>query len=156
MEALVCPLALTSFPCCFFRTKLQPDGGLWNSSDTNSRYRRCAPTTQIKAMKQHFNVAENVPGFAKLSPESQAEVQAAFEASRVTDVEYTDVRPDLATSSIPGEIRNVVDYKVELALSGRAGCRHSTCPDKIKKGELRLGFLVEFQGEHCSWMFKHW
>ena len=108
-------------------------------------------------MKAHYEeVPENVVGFANLSPESQAEVRAAFEADRVTNLEYTDVRPDLAHGYLSGEIRDAVAYKVELASTGRAGCRKDGCPTKILKGELRVGFLVDFDGEHQSWKYKHW
>ncbi|KAG4029154.1 hypothetical protein MFRU_017g00900 [Monilinia fructicola] len=49
-------------------------------------------------------------------------------------------------------------YRVELAVSGRAGCNNKECKDagvKILKDELRLGTWVEIN-ERGSWQWKHW
>jgi len=48
---------------------------------------------------------------------------------------------------------------VDVASRGTAGCRYADCPGggaKIAKGELRLGICVPFDGEHSSWVYKHW
>lgn len=95
-----------------------------------------------------------------LSAESQEQVRLAFDEEKVVDVEFKDIRLDLAKSSYQddGEIRNVVGYKVEAASSGRARCRNPVCKDKgvkILKGELRLGFATMWE-EHTSWVYKHW
>ncbi|KAB8296738.1 hypothetical protein EYC80_002158 [Monilinia laxa] len=49
-------------------------------------------------------------------------------------------------------------YRVELAVSGRAGCNNKECKDagiKILKNELRLGTWVEIN-DRGSWQWKHW
>ncbi|MCJ1228059.1 hypothetical protein MMC12_004719 [Toensbergia leucococca] len=49
-------------------------------------------------------------------------------------------------------------YRVELAKSARAGCKNKICQEgqvKIQKGALRLGTLVDIQGNQ-SWSWKHW
>jgi hypothetical protein len=54
---------------------------------------------------------------------------------------------------------NLPSYKVDVATRGTAACRNSDCPEgatKIAKGELRLGISVPFDGEHESWVYKHW
>jgi hypothetical protein len=54
---------------------------------------------------------------------------------------------------------NSCSYKVDIATRGTASCRKSDCPAgavKIAKGELRLGIRVPFDGEHESWVYKHW
>jgi hypothetical protein len=50
-------------------------------------------------------------------------------------------------------------YKVDIATRGTASCRKSDCPMgavKIVKGELRLGISVPYDGDHSSWVYKHW
>ncbi|MCJ1396933.1 hypothetical protein MMC11_000125 [Xylographa trunciseda] len=49
-------------------------------------------------------------------------------------------------------------FRLEYALSGRAGCKATECKKqgiKIDKGELRHGTFLEIQ-EHQSWAWKHW
>ncbi|KAI9810894.1 MAG: hypothetical protein M1827_005753 [Pycnora praestabilis] len=49
-------------------------------------------------------------------------------------------------------------YRIELASSGRSGCRNKECQDKgfkIEKGALRFGTQVEI-AEHQSWHWRHW
>ncbi|RDW66770.1 hypothetical protein BP5796_09519 [Coleophoma crateriformis] len=49
-------------------------------------------------------------------------------------------------------------YRVEVAVSGRAGCKATECKHagiKIEKGELRVGTWVEIGG-HGSWQWRHW
>lgn len=104
---------------------------------------------------------EEVPGFTRLSPEAQEQVRLAFEEEKVPDKEFKGTRVDLAKGGggSYGAIRNVQAYKVEAASTGRAGCHAAACKDngtKILKGELRIGFLVDFDGEHMSWLYKHW
>ncbi|KAH7130375.1 hypothetical protein B0J11DRAFT_602707 [Dendryphion nanum] len=122
------------------------------------RHWKCTPPTQIKGLKTIAgDVPENAPGFVQLSPESQEQVRATFEAERVTDMGFTDVRPDLVTASKSfGDITEATGYKVELASTGRAGCRSPICSEKILKGELRLGIATSWDGEHDTWSYKHW
>ncbi|KAI9669656.1 MAG: hypothetical protein M1831_007352 [Alyxoria varia] len=52
----------------------------------------------------------------------------------------------------------VTSYRVELAKTGRSGCRDTHCQKanvKIEKGDLRFGTLVEIKGQQ-SWFWKHW
>ncbi|KAF3043620.1 hypothetical protein E8E11_008869 [Didymella keratinophila] len=53
------------------------------------------------------------------------------------------------------EIRDVEGYKIDMPVHP-AGCRASECANKIVRGELRVGFLRNFDGEHMSWAYKHW
>ncbi|TQS33002.1 hypothetical protein Golomagni_06669 [Golovinomyces magnicellulatus] len=49
-------------------------------------------------------------------------------------------------------------YRIELAKTGRAGCKDTVCKKeqvKINKGEIRFGSWVEIDG-HGSWSWKHW
>ncbi|QSZ36971.1 hypothetical protein DSL72_009063 [Monilinia vaccinii-corymbosi] len=49
-------------------------------------------------------------------------------------------------------------YRVELAVSGRAGCNNKECKDagvKILKDELRLGTWVMIN-DRGSWQWRHW
>ncbi|ESZ90454.1 hypothetical protein SBOR_9148 [Sclerotinia borealis F-4128] len=51
-----------------------------------------------------------------------------------------------------------MSYRVELAVTGRAGCNNKECKDagiKIQKDELRLGTWVDIH-DHGSWQWKHW
>jgi hypothetical protein len=77
------------------------------------------------------------------------------------DKEFKGIDADLAkvAKRYGGDIVNAEGYKVDIATTGRAGCRKSDCPrgsSKIAKGELRLGISVPFDGEHSSWQYKHW
>lgn len=107
------------------------------------------------------NKPEVVPGFAMLSPEAQEQLRLAFEEEMVLDKDFKGTRADLSKGGggNDGTIRDVQEYKVEAASTGRAGCRAPTCKDnsiKILKGELRVGFLIDFDGEHMTWQYKHW
>jgi hypothetical protein len=133
------------------------------SSDRIDKLRRgCATKAQIEGLKTlSGDDPAAVPGYANLSPESQEQVRLALEEVKVLDKEFKDIRTDLIkfVGGASGEIRNAVDYKVETTATGRAVCRHAACKEqgiKILKGELRLGIATEFQGEHLSWMYKHW
>ncbi|KAK2879461.1 hypothetical protein FQN49_000845 [Arthroderma sp. PD_2] len=49
-------------------------------------------------------------------------------------------------------------YRIELASTGRAGCKNKECQqnkEKILKGELRLGSFVDTE-QFQSWAWKHW
>lgn len=99
------------------------------------------------------------PGYDRLSPESQGQLRLVFEDGRVADKGFKDIRPDLAGSaSMSGggrEIRDADGYKVDMP-ARPAGCRASECANKIVRGELGVGFLRNFDGEHMSWVYKHW
>lgn len=51
------------------------------------------------------------------------------------------------------------DEFTEVSATRRAGCKAKRCKDndvKIQKGELRMGVLVDFDGEHQSMVWRHW
>jgi hypothetical protein len=124
--------------------------------------RGCITPAAIKGMKLLAGEKpEEIPGFAKLSPEAEEQVRLAFEEEKVPDKGFKGTRADLAKGSGSSYrvIRDVQNYKVESASTGRAGCRAPACKDnsiKIFKGELRVGFLVPLDGEHMIWQYKHW
>jgi hypothetical protein len=122
----------------------------------------CVTPFQIKAMKALAEGdPEKAPGYLGLSPESQEQVRLAFKDERVPDKEFQDIRTDLVkkgSGGRSGEIANVMGYKVDVA-SRAAMCRGTACKEqgiKILKGELRLGLVTPFDGEHTSMLFKHW
>lgn len=51
-----------------------------------------------------------------------------------------------------------IEARLELASTGRAGCKNKECQEKkekILKGELRLGTFVDTE-QFQSWAWKHW
>lgn len=105
------------------------------------------------------NDPTKAPGYERLSPESQEQVQLAFQGQPV-DKNFKGIREDLARDAqrYAKEYTDVSFYKVDVA--GRAcACRGSDCLAKnvkITKGELRLGLSIPFDGEHESMVYKHW
>lgn len=126
------------------------------------RHWGCGTPHQIRGLKEVTgDDPTNAPGYDRLSPEAQEQVRLAFEEGKVTDKTFKGVNTDLAkvAKRYDGEITDAESYKVDVASRSTAGCRNSDCPDngvKIQKGELRLGFLVPYDGEHSSWRYKHW
>jgi hypothetical protein len=102
-----------------------------------------------------------VPGYERISDEAREQLKLALEEGKITDKEFVDVRPDLVIKgggSI-GEVRDAVSYKVDVSPTARARCRGTACAQqgtKIAKGELRLAILRSFDGEHDSYVYKHW
>ncbi|KAG4443504.1 hypothetical protein IFR05_000977 [Cadophora sp. M221] len=51
-----------------------------------------------------------------------------------------------------------MSYRVETALSKRAGCQSTECKAngiKIEKDDLRLGIWIDY-GERAGWVWRHW
>lgn len=97
-------------------------------------------------------------GYDRLSPESQEQLRLAFEDGRVADKDFKDIRPDLAGAAPLCQGREILDaegYKVDMPVRP-AACRASECANKIVRGELRVGFLRNFDSDHLSWVYKHW
>ena len=96
------------------------------------------------------------------SAESQEQVRLAFEQGDVVDREFKGVRTDLSRSfgMASDETINSIGFKVEITTRASAFCRSIACKvlknEKMAKGELRLGLLTVFQGDHISWCYKHW
>ncbi|KAJ4349507.1 uncharacterized protein N0V89_008123 [Didymosphaeria variabile] len=124
-----------------------------------SKIRGCATPHQIGGLKSlSAGDVAKVPGYERISEESREQLALALEEGKVIDKEFKDIRPDLV-KTYQGEIRDAIGYKVEVTPSARAGCRAAACKDlgiKIQKGELRLGILRPFDGEHVSFVYKHW
>jgi len=124
--------------------------------------RGCATKAQIEGLKTlSGDNPDDIPGYVNLSPESQEQVRLALEEGKVPDKEFKDIRSDLVkfVGGASGEIRNAVGYKVEKTTRGSAGCRNDVCKGqgiKILKGELRLGIATMWDGEHMTWVYKHW
>lgn len=102
-----------------------------------------------------------MPGYEHISVEAREQLRLAMEEGKIIDKEFVDVRPDLVVKGggPVGEIRDAVSYKVDVSPSARARCRGKACAQqgtKIAKGELRLGILRMFDGEHESYVYKHW
>lgn len=112
-----------------------------------------------------------------MSPESQEQVRLAFEEGQPVDKEFKDVRDDLAAVTprsfreyadaqgyvwnlIPLATVRLIRFRYKADVSNRsAACRGAACSQKgtkVLKGELRLGILVNYDGEHASWYYKHW
>ncbi|KAH7412269.1 hypothetical protein DE146DRAFT_751396 [Phaeosphaeria sp. MPI-PUGE-AT-0046c] len=126
------------------------------------RHWGCATSHQIKGL---IGVTEDdatkAPGYDRLSTEAQEQVRLAFENGKIVDKDFKGVNIELA--KVPKrygeEIRDATGYKVDVATRGTASCRKSDCPMgavKIAKGELRLGISVSYDGEHESFVYKHW
>lgn len=94
------------------------------------------------------------------SEESREQLKLAMEQGKITDKTFKDIRLELVQpGKYMGELQDAVGYKVEVSPSARAGCRATACKEhgsKIAKGELRLGILRQFDGEHESFVYKHW
>ncbi|KAL1610604.1 hypothetical protein SLS60_002274 [Paraconiothyrium brasiliense] len=125
------------------------------------RHWGCATPHQIRGLKSLSDgEVAKVPGYKHISEESREQLALALGEGKVTDKEFKDIRPDLVkTGGYQGEIRDAIGYKVEVTPSARAGCRGAACKElgtKITKGELRLGILRMFDGEHASFVYKHW
>ncbi|KAF2998242.1 hypothetical protein E8E13_005936 [Curvularia kusanoi] len=122
------------------------------------RHWACATKHQLRGLKEVTNNdATKAPGYDRLSPESQAQLKLALEEGCIVDKTFKDIRPDLAaaTATFGGEITNAIGYKIDMP-TRPAGCRANECSDKIVKGELRVGFLKPFDGDHATWVYKHW
>ncbi|KAF2488844.1 hypothetical protein BU16DRAFT_586642 [Lophium mytilinum] len=106
---------------------------------------RCVTSKQIATIKDIAKgEPENAPGYDTLTEQAKEHVRLAFEAGSVTDKTFKGILEPA--------------YKVEVAPQARATCQNKECKDakiKIKKGELRLGIQVRFQG-HEGWRYKHW
>lgn len=77
-------------------------------------------------------------------------MRLAFENSSIVDKTLKDIRPDLAMpAKFGGEITDAVGYKIDMP-TRPAGCRAKRCANKIVRGQLRVGFLKSFDGEHSS------
>ncbi|KAF2438157.1 glucocorticoid receptor-like (DNA-binding domain), partial [Karstenula rhodostoma CBS 690.94] len=125
------------------------------------RHWRCATPHQIRGLQSISNSElAKVPGYERISEESREQLKLALEEGKVNDKDFKDIRPDLVKGGgYMGEIRDAVGYKVDVSPSARAGCRAAACKEqgnKIVKGELRLGILRLFDGEHESYVYKHW
>lgn len=106
------------------------------------------------------NDPTKAPGYDRLSPESQEQVRLAFEEGMPVDKGFKDIREDLAKTSrkYAKEYTDAEGYKADVATRA-AACRGGDCVSdniKITKGHLRLGILVNFDGEHTSTYYKHW
>ena len=114
-------------------------------------YRSCATKHQLSGLKEITNDdAMQAPGYDQLGPESQEQVRFAFENNSIVDMTFKDIRPDLAASSkFGGEITTAVGYKTDMP-TRPAGCRANQCANKIVRGQLRVGFLKPFDGDHSS------
>ncbi|KAH7082651.1 hypothetical protein BKA63DRAFT_394085, partial [Paraphoma chrysanthemicola] len=124
------------------------------------RHWGCATKHQIKGLIEVTgNDATQAPGYEGLSEEAQEEVRQAFENEGVVDKDFKGKRADLAKASPRyNDIMNAEGYKVDIAKRA-TGCRNAQCPSegsKILKGEVRLGICVPFDGDHSSWLYKHW
>ncbi|CAI6342168.1 unnamed protein product [Periconia digitata] len=127
------------------------------------RHWGCATKAQVKKMivLAEENPAK-VPGYEFISAESQEQVRLAFEQGDVVDRGFEDVRTDLCRSfgMASDETINAIGFKVEVTTRASAFCRSIACKalknEKMAKGELRLGLLTVFQGDHTSWCYKHW
>ncbi|KAF2846563.1 zf-PARP-domain-containing protein [Plenodomus tracheiphilus IPT5] len=125
------------------------------------RHWACATKQQILGLKElTSDDPTKASGFGSLSPESQEQVRLAFEAGRPADKEFKDIREDLATVA-PSYVREYTDaqgYKADVSTRA-AACRGTACSQKgakVVKGELRLGILVDYDGDHANWYYKHW
>ncbi|KAI8930803.1 hypothetical protein NX059_011826 [Plenodomus lindquistii] len=125
------------------------------------RHWGCATKHQIAGMKELTGGdPSKATGFDGLSTESQEQVRLAFEAGKPVDKEFKGVREDLAVAA-PRHVREYTDaqgYKADVARRS-AACRGTVCSQtsaKVLKGELRLGILVDYDGDHSSWYYKHW
>lgn len=101
-----------------------------------------------------------MPGYDCLSTESQEQLRLAFENGALVDKDFKGTREDLAKSAprYGQEYRNAEGYKVDVPKRA-ALCRGADCLSKGTKvghGELRFGLLIPFDGEHATWVYKHW
>ncbi|EUC43031.1 hypothetical protein COCMIDRAFT_101987 [Bipolaris oryzae ATCC 44560] len=125
------------------------------------RHWGCATKHQIAGLKETTeNDPTKAPGYDRLSPESQEQVRLAFEKGMPVDKGFKDIREDLAKNSrkYAKEYRDAEGYKADVATRA-AACRGGDCVSdniKIIKGHLRLGILVNFDGEHVTPYYKHW
>ena len=124
--------------------------------------RGCAPKGQIEGLKTiSGDDPIKVPGYERISNESREQLKLAMEQGKIPDKEFKDIRLDLVKSGGGGftsEITDAVGYKVDVAKM-KSGCRSVTCKSpeaKILKGELRLGILRSYDGDHESYVYKHW
>ncbi|OAL45666.1 glucocorticoid receptor-like (DNA-binding domain) [Pyrenochaeta sp. DS3sAY3a] len=126
------------------------------------RHWGCATRQAIKGLKELYEDDHTkVPGYSNISPESQEQLREAFENGAPTDKAFKGISEDLAKVAPvyrSKEYDNAEGYKADVAVRA-AACRGPACGSqgiKIAKGELRLGILVPFDGDHGSWMYKHW
>ncbi|KAF1848830.1 zf-PARP-domain-containing protein, partial [Cucurbitaria berberidis CBS 394.84] len=125
------------------------------------RHWGCATTQQIKGLKETTNNdPTNAPGYDRISTESQEQVRLAFENGGPVDKEFKGIRGDLAKAAprYAQEYLNADGYQVDVPTRA-AACRGADCLSKgikVTKGELRFGISVPFDGEHGSWVYKHW
>lgn len=72
-------------------------------------------------------------------------------------MDFKDIRSDLAGVTTLSGGKDIIDaegYKVDMPVH-RADYRASERANKIVRGELRVGFLRNFDDEHMSWVYKH-
>ncbi|KAF5847630.1 hypothetical protein GGP41_000338 [Bipolaris sorokiniana] len=125
------------------------------------RHWECATKHQIAGLKETTeNDPTKAPGYDRLSQKSQEQVRLAFEEGMPFDKGFKDIREDLAKTSCKyaKEYRDAECYKADVATRA-AACRGCDCVSdniKITKGHLRLGILVNFDGDHTSTYYKHW
>jgi hypothetical protein len=128
----------------------------------NTSHRGCVISRQMRAIKELVeDDPTKMPGYERISEQSQEQVRLAFENGQVIDKDFKDIRTGLATKihGNYGEITDALGYKVDITRAASAMCRNAACPRsgvKIPKGELRLGIEVTFDGDHFSWKYKHW
>ncbi|KAF2175139.1 hypothetical protein K469DRAFT_81022 [Zopfia rhizophila CBS 207.26] len=92
------------------------------------RHWGCVPPTGIKDLRQvSGDKLEIAPAFSKISPEGQEQVRLAFQSDQVVDKGFKDICEDLVKAIFPdeNEIKNAVGHKIDLAPTGRAGCRNA-------------------------------
>jgi hypothetical protein len=123
------------------------------------RHWGCATPHQLRGVKELTgNDPMKAPGYDRLSADSQEQVRLAFENGKIIDKDFKGIHADLAGIAPmygPREILNAEGYKGDMPVRA-AGCRASECSNKVVKSELRVGFLKPFDGEHSTWVYKHW
>jgi len=114
--------------------------------------RGCVTSKQIKNVQEIIGGnMENLSGFKGLADDAKEQVRLAFKEGKVIDKMFK------GTTGL--NVYDAIGFKFEYAKSGRSGCRAPACARsglKIANGELRFGWLEDFDGEHCTWKFKHW
>jgi hypothetical protein len=126
-----------------------------SDSELNFNCRGCVTSRQIgniKSTKPESDVETllaTIPGFKGLTKDSKDIVLQAFIAGEVQN----------KTVRSGSGLFKALGFKVEHALSSRAVCRSPPCKRagvKMAKGELRFGWLEDYDGQHATWKFKHW
>ncbi|KAH9878268.1 hypothetical protein J1614_003485 [Plenodomus biglobosus] len=131
----------------------------------------------VKITKGELRIGTNTLFNNDMEQRCQERVRLAFEEGQPVDKEFKDVLDDLAAvtpryfreyADAQGYVWNVIPlatvrlmrlrYKADVS-NRSAACRGAACSQKgtkVLKGELRLGILVNYDGEHASWYYKHW